>query len=291
MVEADWSVTGSSVIIDPQGIGSLSSRVDWDGKRTALVANRSEILAIGGGSASAEAAAREVLNKHGFETVVVKCGALGAMVIEAKETRKVGVFPVQPIYPIGSGDVFSGVFAYCWGELGLPATESARRASLATAVWVSRGALQVLGPSGKVVNPELLEERLVSNVPRIYLAGPFFSVAQRWLVETFREGLSDLGANVISPFHDVGFGPPREVAQADLEFLSASQGVLAILDGVDPGTLFEIGYARARGIPVVGFASQSLGHDLTMLIGTGIPIYEDISTAAYQAIWTASIGY
>jgi len=114
-----------------------------------MMCNRSEILAIGDGAASAQAAARAVLEQHRFDTVVVKCGALGATVVEETGASKIGVFPVQPIYPIGSGDVFSSVFAYCWGELRLPAVEAARRASLATGVWVSRGPLQVLERSGK----------------------------------------------------------------------------------------------------------------------------------------------
>jgi nucleoside 2-deoxyribosyltransferase len=146
----------------------------------------------------------------------------------------------------------------------------------------------VLEQSGKVVNPELLEERLVSRMPTIYLAGPFFSASQRWLVNTFREALLDLGADVRSPFHDVGLGTPHEVALADLEHLSAAHGVLAILDGLDPGTLFEVGYARACGIPVVGFASQSDDKNLTMTIGARIPVYQDLTTAVYQAIWTAA---
>ena len=290
MVDAVWSVTGTSVIIDPQGLVSLDSCADWTGKRTVLVANRSEVMAIGNVTGPAQSAAGAILEQYEFDAVVVKCGALGALVVEPEGVSNIGVFPAPTNYPIGSGDVFSSVFAYCWGELQCPATESARRASLATAVWVSRGSLQVLEPSGKVVNPELLEEKTVSRAPTIYLAGPFFSVAQRWLVDTFREALSDLGAEVISPFHDVGFGPPHEVADADLEHLSAAHGVLAILDDLDPGTLFEVGYAKARGIPVVGFTSHFVDADLTMVVGTGVPVYQDLATAAYQAIWIAADG-
>jgi hypothetical protein len=288
MVEANWAVEGTNVVIDPQGLTSVDSRIRWDARRAALVANRSETLAISKTGSSVELAGRAIIKRHGFDVVVVKCGALGAVVIERGGVSEVGVFPTQSVYPIGSGDVFSSVFAYCWGELGLPAADAARRASLGTAVWVSRAPMQILRPSGEVVNPDFLEERLIREPPIIYLAGPFFSIAQRWLVNTLREGLNDLGAKVISPLHDVGFGPSHNVAHADLEYLAKANGVIAILDELDPGTLFEVGYANARGIPIVGFASHVADEDLTMVTGTGIPIFKDLSSAAYQSIWRSS---
>ena len=288
MVDADRSVTGTSVVIDPQGLTSIDSRVEWSAERSVLVANRSEVMAIGNSTGSAPSAAAAILEQYGFDAVVLKRGACGALVVERSGVSEIGVFPVQTVYPIGSGDVFSGVFAYYWREQGLPAAEAARRASLATAVWVSRGPLPVVDSSTNVVNPELLKEKFVSEEPTIYLAGPFFSVAQRWLVDTCREALRDAGADVRSPWHDVGLGPASAVAQADLDHLSSAHGVLALLDGLDPGTLFEVGYAKAMGIPVVGFISNnSSDADLTMVFGTGVPVHRDLSTAVYQSIWLA----
>ena len=288
MVEANWAAEGSKVVIDPQGLTSLDHRITWNAERAALVANRSEAMAIANTATSVESAARAIIKRYGFEVVVVKCGALGAVLVDGNGESRVGPFPVRNVYPIGSGDVFSSVFAYCWGELGLTATEAAQRASLGTAVWVSRGPMQVLNASGEVLNPEFLEERPFHDGPRVYLAAPFFSIAQRWLLDTIREGLDDLGANVISPLHDVGFGPSHAVAQADLEYLATVDGVVAILDGLDAGTLFEVGYAKALGLPIVGFTSDVADDDLTRVVGTGIPVFRDLSTAAYQTIWTSS---
>ena len=131
---------------------------------------------------------------------------------------------------------------------------------------------------------------LLPSVPntdaRIYLAGPFFTAAERWLIEQAREGLLDLGVGVFSPLHDVGLGGD-EVARDDLEGLKTSDGVLALLDGADPGTLFEIGWARHAGVPVVAFSASPDSSHWTMLRGTNCEVLHDFPTAAYRAGWAA----
>jgi nucleoside 2-deoxyribosyltransferase len=86
----------------------------------------------------------------------------------------------------------------------------------------------------------------------VYLAGPFFSLAERWLVETSRAVLAGLGASVFSPLHDVGVGGD-EVAAPDLDGLRRADAVFALLDGWDPGTVYEVGWAHREDLPVVGF--------------------------------------
>jgi nucleoside 2-deoxyribosyltransferase len=84
----------------------------------------------------------------------------------------------------------------------------------------------------------------------------------------------------------VGGGGP-EVAAKDIEGLERSSAVLALLDGADAGTMFEAGYATARGIPVVGYAERRDTEGWKMLGGTGAEIHTDLSTAAYRTIWYA----
>ena len=231
MPEGGWSVTGKSVIIDPQGASSIDRGVKWSGERTALVCNQFEVRTLAGAANSRDEAANSVRKKYGFDTVVVKCGTLGAVVYDKNAAPvKIGVYPTNSVYPIGSGDVFTGIFACCWGNKNMSALESARHASLGTAVWVSQGPLQVVDKDGNIVNPDLLDETSFRQTPRIYLAGPFFSIGQRWIINTFRNGLIDLGAEVLSPMHDIGFGVSSEVAHEDLRLLSKADGVLAVLD-------------------------------------------------------------
>ena len=129
---------------------------------------------------------------------------------------------------------------------------------------------------------------------RVYLAGPFFSLAQVWLNNEIMRSLTELGLDVWSPMVEAGILTPRsslkrvkEVVAKDLRALDDATMVFAVLDGLDAGTLFEIGYAVKRGIPVVGLAQQPTVGDLTMLHGADCQIFEDIATALYHAAWIA----
>jgi nucleoside 2-deoxyribosyltransferase len=119
----------------------------------------------------------------------------------------------------------------------------------------------------------------------IYLAGPFFTTAQQWLVDEARYALSELGAKVFSPIHEIGEGPPSEVGPADIFALEHCHLVFALVDGIDAGTLFEIGYARARDIPVVCLAESVDAKSLTMLLGSGCEVFNDFATSIYAACW------
>ena len=62
--------------------------------------------------------------------------------------------------------------------------------------------------------------------------------------------------------------------------------MLAILDGLDSGTLFEVGYARAKGIPVVAVAEDVPPRMLTMIEGSGCDVVQDLTTAIYRTCWS-----
>jgi len=61
--------------------------------------------------------------------------------------------------------------------------------------------------------------------------------------------------------------------------------VFAILNGLDTGTVFEVGYAVRKGIPVVALAQNVKDEDLKMLTGTGCTVLDDFASALYQAVW------
>ena len=121
---------------------------------------------------------------------------------------------------------------------------------------------------------------------QVYLASPFFNLAERWIVEEARSLLLDMGVPVFSPLHDVGAGPGLQVAPLDLAGIDSSQAVLAILNGADAGTVFEVGYAVARKLPVVALAQNMRVEDLKMVEGTGCTVVEDLVSAIYQVVWT-----
>jgi nucleoside 2-deoxyribosyltransferase len=99
---------------------------------------------------------------------------------------------------------------------------------------------------------------------RVYVAGPLFTDAEREFNARLAARLEDAGYQVFLPQRDTpqdhaGSGYPARIFQADLEGLNRADVVLAVCDGipVDDGTAWEIGYAFARGLPVVGLRTDS----------------------------------
>ena len=100
------------------------------------------------------------------------------------------------------------------------AYEAALQASKATAYYcetegfITPERLKNYSPS-----PIVLSEQFKKGCkPKVYLAGPFFTLAQPlWLIEEARKNLQDLGPEVFSPYHDVGKGNAEDVVDKDLE--------------------------------------------------------------------------
>lgn len=117
------------------------------------------------------------------------------------------------------------------------------------------------------------------------MAGPFREIGQRQMVEDARNLLRGLAMDVFSPVHDIGHGPAEKVVKQDLEAVESSDAVFAILNGSMPGTLFEVGYARALGKPVFCVAQNMRDADLKLPRGSGCEIFSDFITALYAAAW------
>lgn len=282
-VEGDALVSAKRAVHDPQGGDLAAFRANGSAADAlAVVLNEGEAKAITGVSGPESAAAVAAL--HGADVVVVKRGCAGATV-HRPGTRDVDVPAYQSnrVFKIGSGDVFSAAFAHHWGEAGLDAPMAAELASRAVARYVDTRSLPL---PGDPASDAPAVEPIGGTPGRVYLAGPFFDIAQRWLVEEARDCLMRLGASVFSPLHEVGMaGDAARLATADLAGLVACDAVLALLDGTDPGSVFEVGFARARGIPVVVLAERLGTSDATMLTGTGCEIVNDFASALYRAAW------
>ena len=294
MIEGRIPVHADRAVYDPQdGINSKHYTDNGSSaNELALVVSYSEGAALTGKLIPTEIAAC-LLMQPNVVTAIVKCGPQGALVATPNEMKWIGAFPSGRVYKIGSGDVFSAAFAFAWLTKGSSALLSAWFASRIVAAYVECGmdSIDALAVQGywDDANKGLIERTnsVARIIPtsQIYLAGPFFTTAQRWAVDEARAALRDMGFRVFSPVHDVGLGSSDEVVQEDLFELGRSQVVLALLDGMDTGTIFEIGYARANGIPVIAVAESARDSDLTMLFGSGCSVVDDYSTGIYYACW------
>lgn len=283
MLEGDAVVDADRAVYDPQsafGVPAFHANGS-KANHLALVLNMHEARTLTG-LREQSAILDSLLNQGGAECVVLKQGSGGALVATAHERQPVPAFATPHVFKIGSGDVFTGVFAALWGGRGMNPVEAARLASRATAHYVSSRVLPSPTPSELL---QLALPEVSSGGGTVYIAAPFFDIGERWVVEEIRRQLLGAGARVFSPVHDVGRGPADVVARADLRGLEGADVVLAVVSGKDPGTLFEVGYARRLGKPVVALAQEVRAEDLKMVEGSGCIVVDDFSTAIYKAVW------
>lgn len=293
MVEGTAIVEGDRVVYDPQSPDFESFHENGsEADKLAVVLNETEGRNLTGQTNPEEIVEHLCGGGREYDVAVVKRGPYGALVGEDDEIHTIPVYRTPSVRNIGSGDIFSSVFAAYWAERKESAVEAARSASLATAFYSYEGILPIPESPEEALDIDLQEvwPEIESDPPSVYLAGPFFTIGQFFLIEEFYNALRDLGIDVFSPFHDVGMATSstssREIAKRDLKGLDDSDVMLALLDGEDPGTYFEIGHARDNELPVVAYQhNPDLSHH-TMLEGTDCQIHGDVTSAIFNAIWT-----
>lgn len=89
----------------------------------------------------------------------------------------------------------------------------------------------------------------------IYVAGPFFDPEQTSSMERLEKVLEEHGKKLFKPrfvsqIEEVG---PEGCFADDIKGINSSKAVIANLMDEDAGTMFEIGYAHALGMPVYGY--------------------------------------
>src|SRR3546814_12496206 len=90
-------------------------------------------------------AADKLLQSGAAEAVIIKRGALGALVATNAGQSQVSAYQSDWIWKIGSGDVFSAVFTYYWGVQKLEPVAAAELASRAAAHYAGTRHLPVPG--------------------------------------------------------------------------------------------------------------------------------------------------
>jgi nucleoside 2-deoxyribosyltransferase len=283
-IEGRAKVKANKVVYDPQSpVNPISFKeMGSEAKELAIVTNWNEAKVLSKKQEIAD------IKRYFFEieqvsVLVLKMGAKGAVLaLNTGEQFIIPVYKTEKVWSIGSGDVFAATFAYHWFN-GISPLESAKKASYATAQYCNCGDYQF----SSLKQEQCFAPLNIDTEPQgqIYLAGPFFTFSQRWIVDQIRRAFMDMGLNIFSPFHDVGYGHPSDVAVKDLEALNRSSLVFAVLDGLDSGTLFEAGYAVSKNIPVLCYVENASSQALTMLEGTNCLFESDLTTAVYKAYW------
>jgi nucleoside 2-deoxyribosyltransferase len=286
MMEGNAKVKGKKVVYDPQSPVKPApfSASGSTAEELAVVINRKEASLIAGSRDETEI--RDYFfNEEKAAVLVLKMGPKGAKVFVAGgEEYIIPVYKTAAVWPIGSGDVFAAMFAYHWMAANLSPKDSAEKASFMTALYCNSRNYRF--KANKV--HEYIQPLKIKDNPKgkVYLAGPFFNYAQKWVINEIFVGLQGLGMEVFSPWHHVGEGTVEMgVAEKDIIGLEECKIVFAMVDGLDSGTLFEIGYAVKKGIPVIAYVENEPAPALTMLSGTMCLIEKDMTTALYKCLW------
>lgn len=215
--------------------------------------------------------------------LVLKMGPKGALVVtKDREEFTIPVYKTDGVWSIGSGDVFAAVFAFHW-FLSNDLIMSAKEASWQTACYCNFRDFQF----SPINSDARISAFTIKNPPskQIYLAGPFFTFSERWLINEIWQSFKNFRVKIFSPWHDVGHGVASVVVAKDLQALDQSAIVFAVLDGLDSGTLFEVGYAIKKGIPVIGYVENESTESIKMLEGTNCILERDLTTAIYKCFW------
>lgn len=96
----------------------------------------------------------------------------------------------------------------------------------------------------------------------VYIAGPLCTEKERKKVEEIDSLCKELGLKTFLPHRDAGLWKEgksfEEIAKGDLKGFEKCGLVIANLNGfnVGAGTAWEMGYAHAKGIPVIGIKTD-----------------------------------
>jgi nucleoside deoxyribosyltransferase len=97
---------------------------------------------------------------------------------------------------------------------------------------------------------------------KLFLSGPFFNEEETSRLNKVKNALESLGYEVYSTSHAnkrINLIDPEEKNRRFsllCEEIKKSDAVFAILDGRDPGTIWETGYAFALSKPVIAFSEK-----------------------------------
>jgi len=273
-LEGDAVVTARRAIYDPQtpkvpaSFGENGSTAN----ELALVMNELELRQFAATDDLNVGAARALLDPV-VSVLVVKAGAKGAHVFDRGAGHAfIPAYRSQRVFKIGTGDVFSALFAFHWGEAGMPAHHAADLASRSVAAYCDSPRLPLGAKAAEGLSP------IEGFVPTcIWLEGSTTTIGRRYTLEELRFRLTQLGATVVCPALDTGACPDVE----------ASAVMLVVDDGMTNDIRDRARHAITRGVEVVLLNEHRSECGVTACDLPGCTSVDDFSSALYLSIWAA----
>ena len=278
-LEGNFVVDASAAVFDPQS----GAAPDWfrangsRAERLALVLNALEARLLSARS-DLPAAAADLMATEGASVVVVKDGPAGAHVFEAdRDASHVPAFDARSAHKVGSGDVFSAMFAHLWLGAGASAVEAAHEASRHAAHYVSTRVL----PCPDALPPAV--PRAMRPDPRVLVLADADTTASAWLAREALDGLRQLGA------HAAHVGTDADPSNAgSVEGISWDDWdvVVALLTSRDDDALRAATVAVGRGKRVVALAERVGTADAAR--DAGCEVSGDLASLLYRSTWAVA---
>lgn len=263
-LEGDFQVSGKKVVYDPQG-STPEAAFRCNGSTAdelALVLNASEARVLSNID-DLELAGSHLLDANDASVVVIKDGPRGAFVFEPSSVgAHVPAYDAATLFKIGSGDIFTAVFAHYWLE-GTNCAESADLASRYTAQYVANRSLPLQSTA-----PSLKPMQGTSDV-EVLVVGDDTTIAGRWLLDEVRQALDELGATVV-PLDD------------DRSGLCDAMLVVSCDDPTEFSHLRRSVGDRAHAVAFV-----ENPHFVEPARAAGFFVTDDLSRAIYEVFWMA----
>ncbi|MGN7829461.1 PfkB family carbohydrate kinase [Agrobacterium radiobacter] len=266
LLEGSAIVSAERAVYDPQGAGAVEP-FEANGSKArelAIVLNEGELLRYSGGS-DIQAACETLLDQRRASVIVVKRGVRGALVVEPGRKSTIPPHWSERVFKIGTGDVFSAVFAHTWAEMKIPASTSAEIASKAVSFYCD-------APECPLPLLETIVRRPITGVvpSSVTLRGSVETLGRRYSLEEARHCLQTLGMAVEAV--DLG-DLPSEKSDRPKTLLILSDGL----------TLEE----------TQAIACEYIGADRVVILDEekrfapwgDVMVKDDFTTAMYVAAW------
>lgn len=272
-VEGNFVVQADQAVFDPQGTHSRRFREGGtEARRLAVVLNANEVMARTS-KGSIDEAAGALLSAESAQVVLVKAGPNGAYVLEqGGASHSVPAYASSSNYKIGSGDVFSSIFAHCWFD-GMAPAGAADLASRYTAAYVESAALPLPAELPHQV------PRRPSGAKRLVLVVPLTSTPAKWFAHILREAVHDLGVA------DVELIDLAHFLAGDVQPARSDAAMLVCAHDRKAASAILSNPRVAEGAPTI-FMDTSVTPQMERRPGQRI--VRDLSQALYEACWAAT---
>ncbi|EKO3410099.1 hypothetical protein R1U54_003957 [Vibrio fluvialis] len=267
-LEGSAKVQGERVVFDPQTWQNQESYYSngSTAKELAIVLNELELLHKDCGNNLHEAA-QKLLREECASIVIVKQGPIGSTVFEDNgNVTFIPAYKSELVFKLGTGDIFSALFAFYWAEMKLLPVVAADNASRAVSIY-SESRFFSLSQS----QLEQREPLKTHQCRTVRVEGSIDTIGQRYTLEEIKYLLNELGQKAYCPVLDI-----------DKNIDTHPDVVLVVNDNLTYDQIREVNDFCLHGSKVVVLDERGLALNIDYNYDK---LTSDLSTSIYSTFW------